>query len=161
MGLFHRFKKGLDKAKHIVSEVKHGSDNLFNKGTVGGTKLFGAGSVGSHILRDVSKGTNAAKQVAGSISTHLNKTLNNPLISGMIGSIPIVGEGALAGLHGIADAAGAAKSVLKATSDATKQKNYSGGFDQVADQVAKHLSNVASTILPSGEGAPPNPMGAV
>lgn len=159
MGWFKKFKHGIDKVANVAKVVQGGADKLFNKGTVAGTKLFGKDSLGSHVLRDVSKGTKAASSIAGSISSHLNKALNNPLVSGLIGSIPIVGEGALAGLHGVADVAGGAKSVLKATSAATKQKNYSGDFGDVAGQVAQHLHNITDAVQSAtGNGAPANPM---
>lgn len=141
MGLFKKIKNTLNKASGATQD-------LFKKGMVGNTKLFGKDSMGSHVLRDASKGLNAVSGVARQVGREVGNIANNPLINAVVGSNPYGAE-ILAGARGLSSGLGGVSELAKQGSALTKQKNYSGGPEKVAQNIverAKGMVDAASNI---------------
>jgi hypothetical protein len=141
MGWFHQASK-------IFHKAKAGADKLFHKGSVGGVKLFGKGSVGSQILSGASKGLNQVSNVTGQIGNTISKVTNNPVVAGILSSNP-VGQGILAGAKGLGAGLQGVSKTAGLASDLTKQKNYKGSIEHVAQNVlekAKAAHDSGSSI---------------
>jgi hypothetical protein len=128
------------KASNVFHKASNAGKNLFDKGEVGGHKLFGKGSIGSKILSDTSKGLNQAAGVAQQVGKQVGKFAD--AASPVLGAMGPVGEGILAGAHGISSGLGGVASTARLASGATKQKNYSGGAGHVAANILERAKSV-------------------
>jgi hypothetical protein len=145
MGWWNKVKHGVTKLAHKASE---GADKLLHKGSVGGVKLFGKGSVGSQILSGASKGLDQVSNVTGKIGDTISKVTNNPVVAGILASNPL-GEGILAGAKGLGAGLQGVSKTAGLASDLTKQKNYKGSVENVAQNMlekAKGVHDSASGI---------------
>lgn len=138
MGLFGKIKNTLGKAPALFNKISDAGAALFNKGEVGGRKLFGEKSEGSKLLGDISKGLNVGANLASNAGKQLGGYVNQaqPYLGAIPygSSIATLGQGISKGLEGVG-------STLGMASDATKQKNY-GQVNNIED-----FKNIANNAL--------------
>lgn len=130
--------------KSLFSKVSQGAGDLFQKGEVGGIKLFGKGSEGSKVLGRVKNGLSKAGDVAGQVGNQISAFAHNPLVQGILGSTG-VGNGVLAGASGLGAGLSTLGNVAHHASGLANQGNYSGSASNVAANVLERAKNTADS----------------